>query len=899
MLSMLPSRLRDFIFRYARILKRWNGALLILAGLVTLLSVAVGSMVGVVIGVGVALAMQVHQFALLELLFEKTELLEFKAATTTRTRDNPLSDLVVPEEQVKPQLQHLIDPLKGKLREMFTHQDTIMPKVTVVVPVFNEERFLEDCLISLQRQTWQNWSCIVVDDCSTDGSLAIAKRFAASDERFVVVQHNINSGLSAARNTGLRLAESDYITFLDSDDVFMKYGLQMRMSLFPAYVDDASLAGVYCGIIQVSEDTPVDFQPKKGDFPRTTQDTVNTQAECPFNAHAPILRTEILRSVGGFREDMLHGAEDWDLWQRIMRAGFYFRSVPRVGGLYRRKRQSMVRSMSTQHVDEAGRIYADAADRFVPTMGTMIVRPFELPAVEYAQVLSFAKRVIQFAGMSYVQGGEDGAREMLAKLPAEAGMYLTRHLNIRTLASAGVERALAVDNEEKKELQLEINAIVERIEDLFIEKFDQLDRDAMASVQFKEPSTYDFLLFVADAYEASLALKFSQSIPEASSVFLVPDAMNGDQGARQVIAEAGGAIWSVNQFVFFSGCVRTVVCFRRAGFGVNDLVQWAEQHGVRTLFINPDISIEPVSGTLDNLADFQLETAVQDAAGLTLLPQDVEYDSAPARQQAFQYSPAILKLEENQIGQPDINRLEELRDKHKGERCVIVGNGPSLNTMDLSLLENEISFAVNGIFYKTEETGYRPTYYVVEDSSVMRENQEAIRNYEVPFKFFPTIYRNMHPEGDNVFFYAMNRGFYEKTGPNFCVPRFSTNFPQRVFVGQSVTYVNLQLAYHMGFSEVYLIGMDFSYVIPESAIREGDIITSTEDDPNHFNGAYFGKGKTWKDPKLDRVLQNYMMAKRMFEADGRVIYNATNGGELEAFERVDFATLFGAQRQVV
>jgi hypothetical protein len=138
----------------------------------------------------------------------------------------------------------------------------------------------------------------------------------------------------------------------------------------------------------------------------------------------------------------------------------------------------------------------------------------------------------------------------------------------------------------------------------------------------------------------------------------------------------------------------------------------------------------------------------------------------------------------------------------------------------------------------------------------------------------------------------MNRGFYEKSGPNYCVPRFSTDFSKKAYCGQSVTFINLQLAYFMGFSEVYLIGMDFSYNIPASAIRAGDLITSTEDDTNHFNSAYFGKGKTWKDPKLDRVLQNYVMAKRMFESDGRRIYNATEGGNLEAFPRVSYSEIF-------
>ena len=138
----------------------------------------------------------------------------------------------------------------------------------------------------------------------------------------------------------------------------------------------------------------------------------------------------------------------------------------------------------------------------------------------------------------------------------------------------------------------------------------------------------------------------------------------------------------------------------------------------------------------------------------------------------------------------------------------------------------------------------------------------------------------------------MNRGFYEKTSPNYCVPRFSTDISEKIYCGQSVTYVNLQLAFYMGFTDIYLIGMDFSYTIPKSAERKGDLIKSTEDDPNHFHKDYFGKGKTWKDPKLNRVKQNYLMAKLSYESVGRKIWNASFGGKLEVFERCDYNKLF-------
>ncbi|MDP2355751.1 MAG: DUF115 domain-containing protein [Beijerinckiaceae bacterium] len=263
-----------------------------------------------------------------------------------------------------------------------------------------------------------------------------------------------------------------------------------------------------------------------------------------------------------------------------------------------------------------------------------------------------------------------------------------------------------------------------------------------------------------------------------------------------------------------------------------------------------------------------------------IFPPDFKGLSDYAQREAYANTPA-----------PDSEELMQFYNRFKGQRCFIIGNGPSLNKHDLSLLENEYSFGVNSFYYKTRESGFRPTFYVVEDSSVMKENIAEIRAYEAPFKFFPTIYRNLHAKTPNTFFFHMNRGFYEKTSPNYAVPRFSTDASKVLYCGQSVTYINLQLAFFMGFTEVYLIGMDFDYVIPESHKRNGDVLLSDTDDTNHFHKDYFGKGKTWKDPKLDRVAMNYRQAKISYEAVGRRIYNATVGGHLEIFPRVDYEIL--------
>lgn len=234
-------------------------------------------------------------------------------------------------------------------------------------------------------------------------------------------------------------------------------------------------------------------------------------------------------------------------------------------------------------------------------------------------------------------------------------------------------------------------------------------------------------------------------------------------------------------------------------------------------------------------------------------------------------------------------RLLALKDRHKGERVFIIGNGPSLNKNDLKKLQGEYSFGVNGIFLNYDKMGCHPTYYVVEDTFVAEDRGKEIKNYKGPkAQFFGNYLRYaIDDKPDNIW---LNVKVDYREYEDF--PNFSTNAVRQVWVGGTVTFISLQLAYWMGFSEVYLIGFDHSYHIPKSAIVDGLDITSTEDDVNHFHPDYFGKGYRWHDPKVDRMEKAFAKARKTFEKDNRIIKNATVGGHLNVFDRVDYESLF-------
>lgn len=121
-----------------------------------------------------------------------------------------------------------------------------MELVSVIVPVYNSEKYLQSCIESIQNQEYENIEIIIIDDGSTDDSSVICDRYAEMDERIHVI-HQDNKGVSAARNTGIEIARGKYVVFVDSDDTIEKTHL---LSLEKV---DSSIDLVICGVKQISE----------------------------------------------------------------------------------------------------------------------------------------------------------------------------------------------------------------------------------------------------------------------------------------------------------------------------------------------------------------------------------------------------------------------------------------------------------------------------------------------------------------------------------------------------------------------------------------------------------------------------------------------------------------------
>jgi hypothetical protein len=223
----------------------------------------------------------------------------------------------------------------------------------------------------------------------------------------------------------------------------------------------------------------------------------------------------------------------------------------------------------------------------------------------------------------------------------------------------------------------------------------------------------------------------------------------------------------------------------------------------------------------------------------------------------------------------NIRKLEQFRDRHQGERCFIIGNGPSLKRTDLRMLKDEITFGLNRIYLLFDEEGFQTTYYVAINTLVIEQCAEEIRALKLP-KFITWRGRKWLSNDAEVCFIDT-----DYTPP----ATFSKDVTQRVFEGSTVTYVAMQLAFFMGFEEVILIGVDHSF---SSKGSPNTTIVSDSEDINHFSSDYFGKGFRWQLPDLEASEAAYRMARDAFEAEGRRILDATIDGKLTIFPKVDY-----------
>lgn len=230
--------------------------------------------------------------------------------------------------------------------------------------------------------------------------------------------------------------------------------------------------------------------------------------------------------------------------------------------------------------------------------------------------------------------------------------------------------------------------------------------------------------------------------------------------------------------------------------------------------------------------------------------------------------------------------LARLKDCHRGQRCFVIGNGPSLQADDLQhIYEKGIpTFATNRVFKIFDKTEWRPTYYVTEDILLMQDVQELIAEMPVKKRFVPINlkwYKGIDIYNADYFYIEYQNPMKETFG-------LSTNIAHCIRCRGTVTTTCLQIAIYMGFSEIYLIGVDHNFA--KMFDKDGKVIVDNSI-KNHFDDNY-DKGIIDQGFHVDSATEAYMDVERLCRHKGNVrVFNATRGGKLEVFERIDLDSL--------
>lgn len=249
---------------------------------------------------------------------------------------------------------------------------------------------------------------------------------------------------------------------------------------------------------------------------------------------------------------------------------------------------------------------------------------------------------------------------------------------------------------------------------------------------------------------------------------------------------------------------------------------------------------------------------------------------------AYRKKKKTVRKRNEELHEMYVKNLSRFHNIHKGERCFIVGTGPSLRMEDVDMLKDEYTFAVNSCLTMYDKTEWRGTYYGIVDSHTVAIMGDQLKREDIPVFFYTDIDATYDGENGIVFpkddtANMMTDTFWKRLFPKaFPETDFSGDITKVVYTGKSVVYAMLQFAAYMGFTEIYLLGVDCNYAQPK---MYSDNVT------------YIDHKTKWTQERLikngNQMLPQFEIAKRYADAHGFTIYNATRGGQLETFERVN------------
>jgi uncharacterized Rossmann fold enzyme len=268
----------------------------------------------------------------------------------------------------------------------------------------------------------------------------------------------------------------------------------------------------------------------------------------------------------------------------------------------------------------------------------------------------------------------------------------------------------------------------------------------------------------------------------------------------------------------------------------------------------------------------------------------INYDSLLYKQSLTEINNARKELIKNTKSD---DWLKSNKNLHYGKRCFIVATGPSLNLLDLSKLKNEFTIGVNGIYKIAHEIDLK--YFIYVSDWYYKYHIEGLRSFDCKRRFIPIELKDDLNSTTPTSYININRPIYTSSnGFKNKVPHGFSKSPEQYFeAGGTVIFLALQLAYHLGFHEVILLGLDHSYSNDNSKFKKhsGDFYDTSNGDDAHFIKDYNPPNIKYH-LDLEAMENAYNIAKNEFNKKGIKIYNASANSKLTIFEKVKYDKLF-------
>ncbi len=752
----------------------------------------------------------------------------------------------------------LFDDSKNNKKKKSVSKPEGKELISIIMPAYNASQYIEESIQSVLAQSYPHWELIITNDASTDNTLEIINNF--KDGRIRVVSLKRNKGRSGARNTALQEARGAYLSFLDADDLYEKDALKNLLFFLNSHKNCDGVAGKWGRF-----ETHVAIS--TGQLPQRTNGNIIEKQKFlfgnPTHPSAVLLKRDRIPSGHCFNENAKAG-EDWLYFATLGVNGFKFVMYNVVVSHYR---------MTDQAITKTTLQYAQ---NMVSTLDRIFHSILDKKSSLFEQ---HEKAIYQVTAKSacrlYAVGNFIDGRALLEEGLKKIGTYTEWHFKIIVMSLSLWVRHLKILKPHGT-LFVATRMMPPLVDQnsLYSACYRRL-KDTLKVCPASVVNFIDEAILKICAHEEKFTHIFSKTVLD--QIKKEPDLIENICNDRcfQEIMSDDALQQIINSGVLKKICANEEIYSKLCKY---DLINGINKNDDLILCVCNKQIVKEIFGSIYNSRS----------------RTDKFYGFFGKLFAAYRINKAV-----NEWNRVDKPKLERLRGKHKGKRGFVICNGPSLNKIDFSKLIDEVTIGSNGIFLNYSESGFLPDYYVVEDDLIGEDRKDGLNQLQGTVKLFAQKLAYCLYRGKDVIYLNHEPSFFPFEKEQQCMAldnRFSPDLSVASYGGHTVTYTCLQLAYHLGLDEVYIIGADHNYAVPDRYSAKDDnenyIIESQEEDLNHFNKNYFGHGYRWHNPKVHKLENAYVNAKKFYEYHGRKICNATIGGHLEVFERVDFYDLF-------